>query len=923
MQILVNGGLRVPNLVAEHFSREAEQHGVAVAAADVWLDPRGRILVIDPQVGLSSSAQIVAADAVALQLRRRALLRGKLEILRAEFTGLRVALPALYSPTGLDQPLLEAGEFRLSRPTSDASWRVDQASARVLKVPTAFSGILPTGPDAARQRSLEASEQAAHDGLRRVAAIYRRIVELPLSSIKRLRIDLSSEKLTAAIELPHLIVPAHPLVPDVLTGSTLDQVALDLSIPFADPTGSILRVEAETLSAPPELALSAGPLVLRLQRTGTGDLHAQAAVYRIHKKNTPIPEAPLVAEVSFCPKTSHVEGQLLTRLADTPLRINVAGDPARRAGKIRGEGALSPALLEMVRPFLPEKARPILTLSDGVRFSGAADFADGAKLERLVVRATAGRGVARSVMIDRAEAVLTYEPLAKRFAAEEIVLVQGDAQAEGRYEMATDTLAFRFLLGGSFRPLGISGWFSGWWSGLWANFTFGDAPPQGSADIQGVWRKPMLTRVFVGAASGPMRLRELPLDSVATRLQVNPGGSLDVLGFRALQGERLAVGTFTRELGFPPPTRKDGWQRIRFDVRSNLPLEAVPLLFPAEGPAISAPFELSAPPQIHLAGEVHGPDSPTPRFQRYDLHLEVRAPLRYYGFPLERLDTFFAREGDEIRLSNLRAGIAGGSVSGSAVLSGPIAERWLAFDLALGDAQLDGVLAAWREFQTARAKTGTEAFAATMSQSAGAAAAVAGAREVGPVKPLGGKVHASARATGPMAQPLGFSGQGVARIEAADLARIRLLGGFSGLLSELGLGFSTVALSDAEASFAIKQNELHFDSLTLRGPSARMAATGIYRMQNGELEFAAKMRPFEENTGILSSTADFIFSPLTSVLSVELAGTLEKPSWTFTYGPTRLFRTLTGSRPKSSSDHEKLPDAAQISTNAPDQSAVP
>lgn len=914
VQILVRGGVRVPDFVAEHFFREAERQGVSVGAAAVWFDPRGRVLVIAPQVGLSTAPKVVSADAVALQLRRRALLRGELEILRVELTGLNLALPAVYSPSGLDESLLAAGEFRLSRSEAGSAWRVDQASARVLDVPTAFAGIIPASAGGAANRPVAASEETARNGLRRVASIYRRIAELPLGSIQRLRIELGAEELTAAVELPYLLVPGHPLIPEPLVGSTLERVGLGLTIPFADPSGTILRIDAEALSAPPERGLSSGPVALRIRNSGDGALTAQAAFAGIYKADTGLPSVPLVADLSYRRDVSRLEGVLSTRLADAPWFFEVAGDPGARAGEIRADGELSPALLEVVRPFLPEKARAILTLTDAARFSATAEFGAGAVPERIVVRGYAGRTVARRVEIDRAEALLIYEPPAKRFRAEHIVLVQGDARAEGSYEMATDTLAFRFLLGGTFRPMGIAGWFSGWWSGLWKNFTFGDAPPEGSADIQGVWRRPTLTTVFVGARSGPMRLRELALDSLATRLQVNPGGSVDVRGFRAIREGRLAVGSFSRELGFPPPTRKNGWQRIGFDVRADFPIEALPLLFPAEGPGIVAPFALSAPPQIHLVGEVHGPDSTTPRLQRYRLDLEADAPLSYQGFPLDSLKTSFVREGDDIRLRELRAGVAGGLVNGEAALSGPAADRWLAFDLTLAEANLDGVLAAWREFQAARPKQNGSAGGVGATESTPGQAEPAAPAPEAAAKALGGKLHAAVVATGPVARPLGFSGRGTARIEGADLAKIRLLGGFSGLLADLGLGFTTVELTDAKADFAIVQNELRFESLVLSGPSARVDADGIYRLPGGGLEFGAKVRPFEERSGILSSTAGFFLAPLSSALGVELAGTLEAPAWTFTYGPTRLFRSLTGTRPKAVPDNGPPPAAPPAAT---------
>ncbi|MFM8335198.1 MAG: hypothetical protein ACKODK_06525, partial [Opitutaceae bacterium] len=43
------------------------------------------------------------------------------------------------------------------------------------------------------------------------------------------------------------------------------------------------------------------------------------------------------------------------------------------------------------------------------------------------------------------------------------------------------------------------------------------------------------------------------------------------------------------------------------------------------------------------------------------------------------------------------------------------------------------------------------------------------------------------------------------------------------------------------------------------------------------------------------SVVGAVLTPLSSVLEVKLAGTLEKPSWSLVMGPTNLLRSLTES----------------------------
>ena len=896
LRILVDGGLRLPAFARDALARRLAAQGFSFRADAVWLDPRGRILVIAPRIGLASAsgapAEFASARAVALQLRRREFFHGKIQPTRIEVTGLALSLPALHSPTGADQPLLEGGEFLLTREAGSPDWRLDQSSARILSIPTAFTGALPTSTETPKSKPYGTIAIA----LRQMGSVYARLAELPLDAVHSLRIELTpASEVVVHLGIPRMRLPAKDPVPASLRDAVLEDVLGTITVPlaaFSHDTLELgeLRLHTARLAFPAPLSVVGDNLDLRLSlsahtlhlgQVSDFDIDASVAVAAIRKIDAALPPAPLVASFRYFPEgirrpLSPLSADISARLADAPWSAAFSGDPAARSGAVSASGELTPALLEVIRPFLPEKARPVLELSDPVALDLAAEFAPGGAPARVDARAAAGRAVAGHVPFDRAAATLRYEPGRRLLRADDLVLVQADSLAAGSYEMDTKTLAFRFLLGGRLRPMAIQGWFSGWWGRFWDNFAFGLVPPDADVDVQGAWHDPDRTTVFVGASSGPMQLRGLPLDTLSTRIHVGPQVT-DLVGFHATQAGYSASGAFAR---FTGPDHDD-WARMSFDVRSDFPLEALPLLFPEEGPEIAAPFQLSAPPRVHLVGEAFGPASSTPGRQRYTLDLATPGPLRYEGFPLDRLSTRIERHDDEIHLANLRAGFADGLASGQATLSGPSSDRWLAFDLTLEDAHPDLALLRWREFQATRPDY------------------VPPAKETKTEKALGGRFRLSLAATGPAARPLAFAGRGFARIQDADLAQIRLLGGLSTLLSELGIGLTTVKLTGADARFGLDQNRLVFDSLQLTGPSALVEADGAYILPQGALDFSAKIRPFEQRGGILSSTVDFVLTPLSSVLEVELGGTLDDPDWTFTYGPTRLFRRITGAKPKT------------------------
>jgi hypothetical protein len=905
LRIVADGGLRVPDFALEKLSAGLRSRGLDFHAEAIWVDPRGRVFVRAPALALavapdSTPAPFASATAVYLQLDRSALRTGKFEINHAEITGFALTLPAIHSPTGAPKTLLNAGEFRLTHASGAALWQLDQASARVLDVPTAFFGALPSRPDPLPGAPPTDFTPLIQRSLVQAGALYRQLATLPLESVKILRLDLAPDRFVASAEIASLLVPSHPGLPTALSGATLTRARLSATIPFDDPSGEELRIDASRFSAPAPLALEVETLAARLRHPSGGPLLAELALGRVHKTDTAIPPAPLVASLRYEPGSAQLTGTLSTRLVDAPWSISLDGHSTTRAGQLTAEGELTPALLPVVASYLPEKTRRILELTDPVQLALRATFGPDFALHSAHARVSGNRAVAGKVIFRGATAELLYEPLLHRFTAAPVLLHLPESSASGSYEMDTQTLAFRFLLGGSLRPMAIEGWFTEWWDRLWEDFHFGPLPPAAEVDIQGTWGDPDATTVFVGATSGSMALRELALDTVATRVMVQHN-LIDILGFRLTQGPRGASGRLSRRLA----PGGSAWERLDFDLFSNLPLTALTDLFRADAREIVAPFALTVSPRLHLAGHALGPDAgPFAGAQRYTLGLEVPGPLRYQDFPLDNLSLRILRQDSVIRMENIRAGFASGIVSGTATLSGPADARRLAFDAVATDADIDRTLVKWREFQAARAPA-TDAEATSSAK--------LDARE----KPLGGTLQLRLAAEGPADQPLGFTGQGSALVTGADLARIRLFGPFSQLLNEIGIGLTTLKLTDADARFTLDRQRLAFSELNLKGASTLIEARGDYFLPDSKLAFTAKVRPFERSGNIIGSTVNLVLSPLSSVLEVKLDGSLDQPAWTFALGPTQLLRRITGGGPKAAESLTPAPALAPAPAPAP------
>ena len=117
-----------------------------------------------------------------------------------------------------------------------------------------------------------------------------------------------------------------------------------------------------------------------------------------------------------------------------------------------------------------------------------------------------------------------------------------------------------------------------------------------------------------------------------------------------------------------------------------------------------------------------------------------------------------------------------------------------------------------------------------------------------------------------------------------------------GLLSEL-LRFTALRFTTASAKFKIDGAKLAFSEFNLRGANSAIEAKGDYALDRRELDFKAKILPFQESGNLIKSALGAVLSPLSTVFEVVLNGSLDKPKWSLALAPANLFRSPTTADP--------------------------
>ncbi|MCC6414426.1 MAG: hypothetical protein IT582_00740, partial [Opitutaceae bacterium] len=131
------------------------------------------------------------------------------------------------------------------------------------------------------------------------------------------------------------------------------------------------------------------------------------------------------------------------------------------------------------------------------------------------------------------------------------------------------------------------------------------------------------------------------------------------------------------------------------------------------------------------------------------------------------------------------------------------------------------------------------------------------------------------------------TGSGNAELSGRGLGEIKLLG----LLSEL-LRFTSLRFNHLSTNFTVERDKVVFPEVSLTGSNSAINARGSYSLAQGELDFNARVYPFQESEFFLKTVVGAVLTPLSNVLEVKLTGELAKPKWAFVIGPTNLLRSL-------------------------------
>lgn len=854
----------LPEPVRRKVAERLAEHGLRLDYTRGLMDLAGHIILENARFGPDSdTAPFATARSVYAHVDPWELILGRVDLVEARVDGLDLHLPARLSPSGVDELLAERIDLAF-RPRGQEI-ELSYLTGYIGRLPVEIHGRFRIPAEGARPAgSPDRGDQLAGvwPEVARYSLLLNRWLEAFESPTLHLRVDGGIVDVTAeARSLNLATIPGGP--GGLLTGLRAHTV---LPLRFTPDTPVTVTGMVEKLNLPQ--GVTARGLAIQLVTDATlrnPSVQLQLGSARWRKIET----GPL-ALTAVRSSSGAVSADVSLAIAGGVWRVQ--GNLADATADVSLDGFVGDATLAFAGGLIDRDLSTLLDPDQSAPLHARASFGRGFKLIKASGRLHSGSVRVGDAQLDETGTEFTYD--GTHVLADHLVLRQGESLAHGSYEMDARTMDFRFLLTGGLRPMGIAGWFHEWWTNFWATFDFTHALPDADVDVRGRWGDLTATNVFVQAEGARTGLKGVEFDRVQTRLFLRPHW-FDILHFEVARDGQGAQGRLARSMDLD----KNTWTHMDFAVDSTLPLTTIARLFPDESTELLAPYDFTAPPTLRLGGHVTSAASPEGKHESIDIDLTSAGPMTYHKFPLSDL-VVQARLHDElIDLPSLSVTFAGGHATGDANLWGAPDARSLAFNITLTGASLGTVVQTVSSLQPpAKPLTEKETEAARLRQQ----------------RLEGGRLDFKLKAEGAFADFYSFQGEGYGSITNAELGQLNLFGPLSEALSGTFLNLGSFSLSTVEAPFKLSGERVRFRDLRVSGPSALILAKGSYLLRGGDLDFTARIHPFDENTSIFGSAASFVFTPFSKVFEVKLQGTLAKPSWIFAYGPSRLLNTLTG-----------------------------
>lgn len=859
--ILIAHELPVPPVVLRAMEKHLAEANLAADFSRAQFDPTGKILLENVRLRTRQFEDpILLARSLYARKSVWSVLSGHSNPDEVRLEGGVFQLPAPLSPSGTPEALVS--DICATLHVERHVLHIDQLNFRVGPLTVVAHGTFQLPP---RQATPPDPARIIGEILQYGRKLARNLDQLDLLEKPTLTLEFEprtglgnvvAARLTAASLRPPT---ATPLTLEQFTASTtllLDQLsAHPLRVAFSLEHAAVRdELVAERLRGYVQTRLPAGALA----RPQAAELHLAAESVAGYEAVLGSPILHLAWH-----DAQPLRATLFTRVHGTAFTLATKAELAARRGELVFDGRVPPDLVAEVLPRRSPRLAPYFVFADPVDVHAVANFTEGWRFDTLRTRVRAERLDSHGVPVTLARGRIDVDHEGNFLAYDALARI-GDDYGRGSYFMNFRSWDYRFLLTGELQPASISGWFrSDWWPKFWAaNFEF-PVRPSADVDVLGNWRDGTKTAYYGSTDATGARVTGADFEQAHAIVFLRPQfvHAFDLRMSRA-GGTQHGAGWFKR---ISDPASHE-LRRLEYDFAGVLDPETLRHLGHETADTLLKPWKFSRLPEIHFAGatdyQSDGKSVPELKFSG-----TASGGLTYEGFPLDTLEAAGGVSGTEVRIDQLRLGVAGGHGTAKASINTTPGARRLGFDFYIENADLVRGIRAVHEYEVARGGIDPQS---------------SPNREL-LKRASGGKLQFAVSVNGDPDDLKSFAGSGNLQLAGAELGEVHLFGLLSQLLSSLSLNFSSLKLDTLRTSYKVANGTAHFPDVRITGPSALIEGAGDYRLTDRTLDFKAKFRPYEENRNPLTAVIGLVVNPLASILDLRLTGPIQKPNWSVSF----------------------------------------
>lgn len=853
--LLVHGNLPLPRQVLDHKLTAMLPPGLSISSDSYSVSTKGTLHIKNLQLSLDDRSQApFVAESAHVEMGWKKDWHSPLRLKKLVVAGGSLILPAVHSPNGRDNLILDRIAFRLLpaehallfdtfaarhediRVRGRIEWSLPHEPSQRIDLPKTVDGLF-------RQITFLAKQKSQIKGLSRPTILFN------LKRGEDQLIDISSRISSqyfqhADFKVNHLILDADLTLhnqtlihnsslyfkADQLQVEKYNMAAKQISV-LADQGDWQALIKGEW----PRMQVASADLRM-------GDIFLDSTYVRLNPESDS--EMTIQGSVRGLGSVVEVAGKI---------------DLSERSGVLHSTGNLD--LLALASTAIKTRL-PNIRFHDTPNFDLSLRFDQDFTLSGADLRARVDRFEVGGILFDHLQMEGAYTD--GIYLIENLYTRRGWQWLDMGFRINPASQDYMLTLQGFAKPNDYNPILPRWWGRIFQEFDF-EQMESGLGDfvLYGKTNARAVDFFFGHVRAGKVAYRGVLIDEGELFVRGRgPFAEIHQLDLERAEGYVRGNIAFASRLDAVP-----GPMSVRLDLESKLPLSEATKLFDAKVAAILSDFETETIPTTTLRGVLFNPAYP--EYNGYS-HLQIRAncpaPLSYKGIPLDYLD-FDLHAGQALTcLRNVLLGYAGGTVTAEADIlnnnqSPP--EARLKLSLKGADQNL-----AVNQFSALRQTSELESI-----------------REPTPGK---GRLDFDLHARGLIDDPLAMSGNGHLRIENQSLYAIQLLGPLSRLLEKTQMGFTSFELNQLQAAFFLRNGFATFEQLQINGPRTRIEAPGILNLRDLSLAMRVSVFLFGNMVNLesnLGRIGELMTKPLPNLLEFELSGTIEAQKWRSLYDP--------------------------------------